>query len=343
MDLTFEPLDLKLRFPFTISRGTQLFAKNVRVELSDGEHTGIGEAAPSEHYGELHGTVIAFLTELRRQLESENLPLFPISVLHDLMDGVAHLNPAAKAAIDIALYDLQGKRLGVPVYELLGLDPARTPRTSLTIGIDTPEVMAGKASEAAGFPILKVKVGTPYDSENLEAIREVRPDAIIRVDANEAWSPKEAIEHIEELSIFDLEFVEQPVAARDLEGLDLVRSSVALPILVDESCIVPEDVPVAAPYIDGIVIKLMKCGGIYPALQMIHLARAHHLKVMMGCMIESSVAITAAAHLSPLLDYADLDGNLLVEDDPFRGVLVEDGRLVLPNRSGLGLVPVDEV
>jgi L-alanine-DL-glutamate epimerase-like enolase superfamily enzyme len=255
------------------------------------------------------------------------------------MDELARLNPAAKAAIDMAAYDLLGKRLNAPIYEILGLDPAATPRTSFTIGIDAPEVMGRKAAEASQYPILKVKVGTARDEANLEAIRRVRPDAVIRVDANAAWTAKQAVERIEALTIFDLEFVEQPVNGDDLEALGMVRQSVSLPVIADESCIVPADVPKVAPYVDGINIKLMKCGGIYPALQMIFLARAHHLQIMMGCMIESSLAITAAAHLSPLIDYADLDGQLLIDDDPYIGVRVENGKLVLPDAPGLGVQP----
>ncbi|MGI8827733.1 MAG: dipeptide epimerase [Chloroflexota bacterium] len=337
MDLHFRTLDLPLRVPFTIARGTQSIADNVAVRLTSGDHTGLGEAAPSEHYGELQTTVLAFLERLRDQLAP--FDTLPISTLHRSMNGVARLNPAAKAAVDLAAYDLLGKRLDAPLYELLGLDPQDTPRTSFTIGIDTPEIMARKAADAREYPILKVKVGTANDEENLEAIRAERPDAVIRVDANEAWTPKQAVERIEQLSLYDLEFVEQPVAGRDLAGLEYVASAVALPIIADESCIIPEDVPQVAPHVDGINIKLMKCGGIYPALQMIHLARAHHLLVMMGCMLESSIAITAAAHLSPLIDYADLDGNLLIDNDPYQGVRVEVGRLVLPQGPGLGLTP----
>ncbi len=298
---------------------------------------GLGEAAPNAHYGEFQATVLAFLDRFRPALDG----VLPITALHMVLDRTARLNPAAKAAVDMAAYDLLGKRLGTPVYELLGLDPALTPRTSYTIGIDAPQVMAEKAAAARDYPILKVKVGTPNDDANLEAIRSVRPDAVIRVDANAAWSPKEAVERIEELSIYDLEFVEQPVPGHDLAGLGYVRSAVSLPIIADESCVVPADVPRVAPYVDGINIKLMKCGGIYPAIQMIYLARGHNLKVMMGCMIESSIAITAAAQLSPLLDWADLDGNLLIDDDPFRGVTVEEGKLILSGRSGLGLQSVE--
>jgi L-Ala-D/L-Glu epimerase len=337
MNLTVEPLQLTLHEPFTISRGTQLHAHNVCVTISDGEQSGIGEAAPSSHYGELQNTVLAFLEALAPRLKGTDR--IPISVLHNLMEETARLNPAAKAAVDMAAYDLLGKRLRAPVYRLLGLEPAQAPRTSFTIGIDTPEAMGRKAAEARAYPILKVKVGTACDRENLTAIRDQRPDAVIRVDANTAWSPKEAVRRIEELSEFDLEFVEQPVAPEDLEGLGYVQARSRLPVIADESCIVPADVPRVARYVDGINIKLMKCGGLYPALQMIHLARAHDLRVMMGCMVESSIAITAAAHLSPLIDYADLDGNLLIDDDPYRGVIVEDGRLVLPSQPGLGLKP----
>lgn len=338
MDLSYEPLELRLHEPFTIARGTQLGAQNVRVTLSQDGATGIGEAAPDEYYGELQATVIAFLNAFAPRL-SEQPAAVPLHTLHQLMDETAQLNPAARAAVDMAAYDLLGKRLGAPVYELLGLNRDHTPRTSYTIGIDEPEVMARKAVQAEAYPILKVKVGASRDRENLTAIRDKRPDAVIRVDANSAWTAKEAVARIAELEEFDLEFVEQPVDGRDLEGLGYVRRAAKLPIIADESCIVPADVPRVAPHVDGINIKLMKCGGIYPALQMIHLARAHHLSVMMGCMIESSIAITAAAHLSPLLDYADLDANLLIDHDPYHGVTVRDGRLCLPSGPGLGLQP----
>lgn len=337
MDLSFQPLALTLRDPFTISRGTQTVAHTVSIHLSDGDHTGRGEAAPSSHYGETQGTVLALLTELAPELQcSRTLSLV---ALHQIMDGIARLNPAAKAAVDIALHDLTAQRFNAPLYAVLGIDAHCTPQTSYTIGIDTPETMARKAAEARDFPILKVKVGTPGDTANLEAIRRERPDAIIRVDANEAWTAKQAVRNIETLLEYGLEFVEQPVPGDDLDGLDYVRRRVPLPVIADESCVVPMDVPRVARHVDGINIKLMKCGGIYPALQMIHLARAHHLQVMMGCMIESSLAITAAAQLSPLLDYADLDGQLLIDDDPYTGVTVEDGRLVLPDAPGLGIQP----
>jgi L-Ala-D/L-Glu epimerase len=336
MDLRAEPLDLKLRTPFRISRGVQLVAENVLVSLAADGITGIGEAAPSGFYGEKRATVLAALPFLQAVLGDD--PLLIEDITEQFGRVFHHGNAAAKAALDMALYDFAGKRLGVPVYRLLGLNPVRTPVTSFTIAIDTPEEMARKAREARDFPILKIKVGTPRDVEIVRAIRDAT-DATLRVDANAAWTAKEAIATINQLAPYNIEFVEQPVAAGDLKGLKLVRENVPVPILADESCVVPDDVAAVAECVDGINIKLMKCGGLRNALAMIATARAHHLKVMLGCMIESSLSITAAAHLSPLVDYADLDGPLLIEDDPFDGVHYDSGKLVLPDRPGLGVIP----
>jgi len=234
------------------------------------------------------------------------------------------------------LYDLVGKMLGVPLYKLLGLNPAHAAQTSFTLGIDTPANMAKKALAARDYPILKVKVGTKHDVDNIKAIREVS-SATIRVDANAGWTVKEAIKTINELAAYDIEFVEQPIPPYDLAGLRLIREQVLLPIFADESCVTVEDIPSIVGCVDGINIKLMKCGGVRQALQMIHVARAHNLRIMLGCMIESSLAIAAAAHLTPLVDYADLDGNLLVDNDPYVGVTVVDGKLVLPDAPGLGV------
>lgn len=334
MKLDVQAFDLKLTTPFRISRHVQHTAANVLARITHEGVTGIGEAAPSEHYGETRGTVLAAL-----DLLADELGYDPFA-LEDTLAHINHVigfNPAAKAALDMALYDLIGKRLNVPVYKLLGLSAARTPLTSFTIGIDTPQVMAQKALAARDYPILKIKVGTKNDIANLKAIREVSK-ATIRVDANTAWTPKEAVRAINELAEFDIEFVEQPVAPSDLVGLKYVREHTPLPIITDESSITVEDIPRVAECADGINIKLMKCGGISHALKMIHVARAHHLKIMLGCMIESSLAITAAAHLTPLVDYADLDGHLLVDNDPYVGVRVEQGKLILPDGPGLGVV-----
>jgi L-alanine-DL-glutamate epimerase-like enolase superfamily enzyme len=334
MDLRANPLELQLLTPFRISRSVQHFAHNVLVEIEDAGATGIGEAAPSGFYGEKQETVLAALPYLAEKLGDDPLLIEDIS---DELERTFHLgNAAARAAVDMALYDVIGKRLGVPVYRLLGLNARHTPCTSFTIGIDTPSEMAKRAQAARDYPILKIKVGTPHDVEIIQAIRDVT-DATLRVDANAAWTAKEAIRTINRLAPYNIEFVEQPVAAGDLEGMRLVRENVPVPIIADESCITLDDVPRIVGCADGINIKLMKCGGMHHALRMIRTARAHHLRVMLGCMIESSLSITAAAHLSPLVDYADLDGPLLIEHDPFEGVGFERGKLILPESPGLGV------
>jgi L-Ala-D/L-Glu epimerase / N-acetyl-D-glutamate racemase len=339
MDLTAHALDLTLTSPFRIARSTQTHARNVLTQIATEEAVGLGEAAPSGYYGERRESVFMALDEFSESLGDD------ASCIEDIMETLdkrLHGHAAAKASIDMALYDILGKRLGAPVYELLGLNAGRAPVTSFTIGIDEPAVMAKQAAAAAKqYPTLKIKVGTGRDLEIVRAIRGAT-DATLRVDANAAWTAKEAVRVIRELEPFGLEFVEQPLPAGDIEGLRFVREHVTLPIIADESCVTVEDVPRMVGVVDGINIKLMKCGGIHHALKMIHTARAHHLKVMLGCMIESSLAITAAAHLSPLVDYADLDGHLLTSDDPFEGVHVEQGQLILPDRAGLGVRPRDD-
>ncbi len=333
MKLTHTDLNLLLEHPFQISRGTQTVAENVLVTLEHGDIVGLGEAAPSGYYGESQATVHTVLDHLSGELGSDP---FELDAILDRLDHAIRLHPSAKAAIDLALHDLMGKRLGIPLYAMYGLSAGGTPLTSFTIGIDTPQMMAQKAAAASRYHILKVKVGTPHDRENLAAIRAVT-NATIRVDANAAWSAKEAVRAIDELSEFDLEFVEQPVAAADLDGLQYVREHVRIPVICDESCVVPSDIPRIVGRVDGINIKLVKCGGVRRAYQMIQTARSFGLRVMMGCMVESSILITAAAHLSPLLDYADLDGNLLLAADPYSGAIVEHGRLQLPSAPGLGV------
>jgi L-alanine-DL-glutamate epimerase-like enolase superfamily enzyme len=333
MNLTAHTLDLTLQTPFRIARGVQRTADNVLAQLEADDLVGWGEAAPRPYYGEQRESVLIALSYLQGALGDDPMLIEDIGAA---MERTLGGNMSARAAVDMALYDLMGQRLGVPLYQLLGLNPEKTPRTSLTIGIDTPEAMARRAHEARDFPILKIKLGTPNDLEIVRAIRDVTK-ATLRVDANAAWTPKEAVRTINALEPYDVEFVEQPVPAHELSGLRFVREHVALPIIADESCVTFKDVAKVAECADGINIKLMKCGGISQALKMIHAARAHGLCVMLGCMIESSLAITAAAHLSPLVDYADLDGPLLVADDPFEGVQIDAGRLVLPVRPGLGV------
>ncbi len=336
MRVTAEPLDLPLRHPFRISRGVQERARSLLVTVEADGVTGIGEAAPdsSGFYGEKVETMLAALPYLAERLPGD--PLLREDALAAMDAALRHGHGALKSALDMALWDYAGERAGMPVYRLLGLDPERAPLTSFTIGIDTPGAMARRAREASEFPILKIKVGTEQDVERVRAIRDVTA-ATLRVDANAAWAPKEALRRIEQLAPLGIEFVEQPVAADDLAGQRFVRERSPLPIIADESCVTLADVPHVADCCDGINIKLAKCGGITNALKLIAAARAHGLKVMLGCMVSSSLAITAAAQISPLVDYTDLDGALLISDDPFAGVRVERGRLILPEAPGLGV------
>jgi len=333
MHIDAKPIDLKLTTPFRISRGVQHTSPNAIVRITHDDYTGYGEASPAEHYGESLETVMACVVLFAGHLGDDP---FVIEDIMENLEQVIRLNPSAKAAVDMALYDIMGKMLGVPLYKLLGLNPDYAAHTSFTIGLDTPQNMALKALAARDYPILKIKVGTKHDIEIIKAIREVS-SAVIRVDANCGWTPKEAIQNINALAPYHIEFVEQPIDPHDLAGLKLIRDHVPVPIIADESCITVEDIPRISGCVDGINIKLMKCGGIRHALKMIHVARAHNLRVMIGCMIESSLAITAAAHLTPLVDYADLDGHLLIDNDPYVGVKVVNGKLVLPDTPGLGV------
>lgn len=332
------PLDLELQRPFKIARGTeQRLARNLLVEIEHGGWIGIGEAGPdsSGYYGETQATMQAAIDEFAPILGDD--PMLIEDILAALDARLHHGNSAAKSALDMAIYDLVGKSLGIPVYRLLGLNPASTPATSFTISIDTPKAMAERAAASAHYPILKIKLGTGNDLEIVRAIRDAT-SATLRVDANAAWSPKVAIHTIEALVPYGIELVEQPVAADDLAGLKLVKQHSPVPIIADESCRTPVDVAKVSDCVDGINIKLAKCGGLRNALKMIHIARAHHLKVMLGCMVSSSLAITAAAHLTPLVDFADLDGPLLLKSDPFLGVRFSEGRILLPQTPGLGVV-----
>ncbi len=324
-------IDLHLRHTFRLARGATDSRRNVIVELEHDGIVGLGEAAPIARYGQDSATAAGAVEHMVPRLGDP-------SVFESAAAVAVPGQPAATAAVDMALRDLAGKRLGAPLYQLMGIDPRRTPVTSLTIGMDTPEVVAKKAGEASGFEVLKVKMGDDDDRAMLEAVRDVT-DRPLRVDANEGWTLSDAMERLEWLEGLGVELVEQPLPAGRLEDMRELRRHSPLPLIADESLHVAADIPRLAGAFDGINIKLMKCGGIGEALRMIAVARAHGMKIMLGCMIESSLAITAAAHLSPLVDYADLDGNLLITDDPFVGATIESGRLVLPETPGLGVEP----
>jgi L-alanine-DL-glutamate epimerase-like enolase superfamily enzyme len=338
LDTEFERVSLPLEYPFTIARGTQETAENVVVRIEDDEGTeGVGAAAPSAHYGETADTVEAVLSDLLDAVEEIGDP-HHLDRIERRMRETVERNPAARCAVSIALHDLVAKRADLPLYRYWGLDPDEAVTSSYTIGIDDAERMAEKTETAVerGYSTLKVKVGTDRDEQLLSTVREAAPDATIRVDANEAWSPREAVRKIDRLAEYDLEFVEQPVPAGNPEGLGFVRDRSPLPIAADESCITLSDIPRIADEADIANLKLMKCGGLREAKRMVHAARAHGMEVMLGCMIESNAAISAAAHLAPLLDYADLDGSLLLESDPYDGVPMPDGEIDLAGLDRVG-------
>ena len=338
MKLRWETLRLATKHPFAIARGTASSYETVRVVLTDGDGAeGQGEAAPNRFYGESARTVADALERFQPLLERADA--WSIEATEAEVDRALRFNGAAKSAVSAALHDLAGTRLGVPVYRMWGLDPARAPRSSFTIAIADAETLVRRVAEAAPYPILKVKLGTDRDEEIIRTVREAAPDKVLRVDANAAWTPKRAVAMADVLVDHGVELLEQPVAAHDVEGLRFVRERSRLPIVADESCLVAADVAKLAGAVDGINIKLSKCGSLREALRMIAVARAHGMQVMCGCMIESSLGITAAAHFAPLLDYADLDGAALLADDPFEGATIEGGVIRLPDRPGLGVRP----
>jgi len=323
---------LELRHTFRLARGASDVRHNLMIELEHDGLVGLGEAAPIERYGQDWRSSAESVEVMAGRLEDP-------CVFYDTAQRIAEDDqPAAEAAVDMALRDLAGKRLRAPLYELLGVDPKATPPTSFTIGMDTPEAIAAKVEEAGDFEILKIKMGSEDDRQILEAVRDVT-DRPLRVDANEGWTLEGAVERLEWLEAMGVELVEQPLPEGELDAMRELRRLSPLPLFADESIHRAADIPQLAQGFDGINIKLMKCGGIGEALRMIATARAHGMKIMLGCMVESSLAITAAAHLSPLVDFADLDGNLLVTNDPFVGATIAGGRLVLPDEPGLGVRP----
>lgn len=334
MSLTYHTIDLKLKHPFRISRSVTESKRNVIVQIEEG----IGEAAPSAYYGENAETVIECLEKVKEQIGEDP---FQLETVLSNLDKKTSGNYSAKAAIDMALHDLIGKRLNIPVYKLLGLEGKKPLVTSYTIGIDAPEKMKEKTREAKGFLVYKVKVGVENDVEMVRAVRDVT-DVKIRVDANAGWSnADEALCKIDQLRKYNIEFVEQPIDPNDKKGLEKIKKESGIPIIIDEHLMTSMDIPQFVGLCHGINIKLAKCGGIREALRMIHVAKAHGLKVMLGCMIESSVGIAAAAHLGSLADFLDLDSHLLISNDPYEGLTLKNGKIHLSVLPGLGVVPKD--
>ncbi|CAA9351056.1 MAG: L-alanine-DL-glutamate epimerase (EC [uncultured Gemmatimonadaceae bacterium] len=338
MHITHELLHVRTRHPFAIARGvsSDYTTITVRVTAADGAE-GWGEAAPNRFYGETTSSVAAVLPQLAAALEG--LDPWHLDEAERRMNAAIRHNGAAKSAVSAALHDLAAKRLGVPLYRLWGLDPARAPRSSFTIGIPPNDAeLRARVAEADEYPVLKVKLGSDRDEAILRTVREAAPHKTLRVDANAAWTPKHAARMAHRLAdVYGVEFLEQPVAAHDLDGLRFVRERSPIPVVADESCVTSADIAGLVGRVDGINIKLAKCGGLREAVRMVHAARAHGLLVMAGCMIETSLGIAAAAHLAPLLDYVDLDGAALLADDPYVGPSIAGGVVRLPDGPGLGV------
>jgi L-Ala-D/L-Glu epimerase / N-acetyl-D-glutamate racemase len=356
MQLHLHEFDLPLKHPFTIARGTVRVQQTLIVELIEGDHHGYGEATINSYYGATYDRMIAALESVRPQIEAATLS-DPTKLWSEIEPHLAEC-PFALCALDEAAHDLWGKKLGTPVYSLWGLSiaaqhrseskeqersdhsllpaPRSLPLSNFTIGLDTIDCMVAKLAEMPGWPIYKVKLGTPDDVENVRELRR-HTDAIFRGDANGGWTVDEAIAKSRELAKLGVEFIEQPLPADDWAGARRVFAESVLPIIADESCITESDVDRCAGNFHGINIKLVKCGGLTPARRMIDRARQLGLKVMVGCMTESTVGISAIAQLLPLLDYVDMDGAALLASDIATGVRLDHGRCIYPEENGTGV------
>ena len=333
--LTTKIVRLNLQHTWTTTMSSSAYRDTLHTTFTRGGITGHGEGAPIVRYHEDAASAQKAVESVRALLLTAD-PLQFAKIMAEVFKRVPG-EWAGKAAIDIALMDWVGQKLGIPLYSYFGLDPRDTPLTTFSIGIDTPEITKQKTLEAADYPVLKVKVGLATDEPTIEAVRSVTKKPL-RVDANEGWKDKEeAVRKINWLEKMGVEFIEQPMPAEMLEETRWVRSRVHIPVIADEACQHAADIPKLRECFDGVNVKLDKSGGMLEAWRMLALARALGMKTMLGCMISSSVTVTAAAHLSPLVDFSDLDGNLLISNDPFHGVRVEKGKLILPRGPGLGL------
>ncbi len=335
MHLHLYPVDLRLRHTFTIAHDSRDVQPTLIVALSDepGGPTGLGEATATRYYGVTIESMMQALEAIRPLIEAHNLT-DPAAFWTQLQPYLAD-QPFAACALDQAAWDLWAKRQRKPLYQLWQLDPAQAPLTNYTIGIDTPERMVAKLVEWP-WPLYKVKLGrADTDLATIETLRQ-HTDARFRVDANCGWTVEQTLAFAPELARLGVEFIEQPLPASDRDGAKRLFAQSELPIMADESCIVENDVDRCVGLFHGVNIKLTKCGGLTPARRMIERARALNLQVMVGCMTESSVGISAIAQLLPLLDYADLDGALLITNDPATGVTFNDGRIQYADRPGTG-------
>jgi L-alanine-DL-glutamate epimerase-like enolase superfamily enzyme len=344
MQLRLHQLDLPLKYAFTIARGTVRVQQTLIVELSEAGQCGYGEATTNSYYGATYDNMITALESVRPQLEAARLT-DPTQLWAEMAPQFADCR-FALCALDQAAHDLWGKKIGAPVYKLWGLATDNTPLSDFTIGLDTIDRMVAKLLEMPGWPIYKIKLGTApavggvSDADSDVAnVRELRchTDAVFRADVNGGWTADEAIAKSRELAALGVEFIEQPLPAKDWAGARRVFEESALPIIADESCVAESDVDRCADYFHGINIKLVKCGGLTPARRMIARARQLGLKVMVGCMTESTVGISAIAQLLPLLDCVDMDGAALLASDIATGVRLDRGRCIYPAENGTGV------
>ena len=337
LKLSFKPNELKLRHAFNLARTSRTTTPDVLVQLEYDGIVGYGEASMPPYLGESIESVTKFLGNL--DLGQFNDP-FRIEEILSYVDGTAPDNRAAKASVDIALHDLLGKIMGQPWYKIWGLSPEKTPNTSFTIGIDKADVVSQKVDEAAPYKVIKVKMGLDNDKELVEIIRS-KTDKPLCVDANQGWTDKEkALDMCHWLKERGCMFVEQPFDKKMIDETAWLRERSPLPIIADEFCQRIPDVMRAYQVYDGINIKLMKSTGLHEAYKMAVLAKSLGMKLMIGCMTETSCAISAAAQLAPMADWVDLDGNLLIANDSFDGVKVVDGKITLTDKPGIGATPI---
>ncbi len=340
MKLILREVQLPLRHPFTITHGTTTLQHNLLVSLTDGTHTGYGEGASSRAHA------IATVPAMREALEAarptiESAPWDRPEELWQIMAPLLSQNSFALCALDEAAHDIWGKRLGQPVWKLWGLNLENLPASNYTIGIDTIERMIAKLQEFPGWPIYKIKLGTDHDVEIVRALRK-HTDATLRIDGNTAWTAEQTLRFAPELAQLGVEFLEQPLRRDDWDGMKRLYAECPLPLIADESCLTEADVAKCVGHFHGINIKLTKAGGLTPARRMIAHARELGLKVMVGCMLESTVGISAIGQLLPLLDYVDMDGAILLAEDLADGVKVHQGIATFPDRPGHGVLLTGE-
>jgi len=334
MKLHLRDLYLPLRHPFTTANGTLTTQHNLLVELSDGRHSGLGESPSSRSWPQYDAaSARAALEAVRPFIEAVGLD--KPEIFWQQMQPLLGHHPFALCALDEAAHDLWGKRRNLPVWRLWGLDVKSLPPTNYTIGLDTVERMVAKLRELEGWPLYKIKLGTPDDLQIVRALRQ-QTQAVLRVDANTGWTVEQTLALAPELKNLGVEFIEQPLPRDDWHGMERVHRECVLPVIADEACATEADVGRCAGCFSGINIKLAKAGGLTPARRMIARARKLGLRVMVGCMCESSIGISATAQLLPLLDDADLDGALLLARDVAEGVTIHQGRVTLSEQPGTG-------